>query len=210
MPYWCSLPIFFTGRVGLDRAFASGDTASGDCLRGLILAVRHVLVVPNDVLSTRALEITNIDEKIRYLASDMADTMYKAPGIGLAANQVGELLRLIVFDIIYAYAEASEKRKNPIFIINPTILFRQGTAVREEGCLSVPEFGVEVERSESVQVTGVDLDGNPLRIEGDGLLARVLQHEIDHLNGRTLLDHASHLKRSLYRRRLKKKERRAH
>jgi peptide deformylase len=169
---------------------------------------RSIVVVPHTALATRAEEILDIDDQIRTLAEEMAQAMYRAPGIGLAANQVGELVRLIVLDLQYAYAEPSEKKKNPIFIINPKICLVEGKAMREEGCLSVPEFGIDIERHECVSVKGVDLDGNPLKIEADGLLARALQHEIDHLNGVTLLDYASPLKRNLYRRKLKKLNRR--
>lgn len=171
------------------------------------MAILPIAVVPNEVLKTRAEDITNIDDKIRALAKDMADTMYFVPGIGLAANQVGKLIKLIVFDIVYPYAEDHDKRKNPVWIINPRITMTAGSCSKEEGCLSVPEFGLEVRRAERVQVVGVDLDGNPLKMDAEGLLARVLQHEIDHLNGTTILDHASPLKRNLYKKRLKKKQR---
>jgi len=171
------------------------------------MAVLPIVVVPNPVLTRRAKEITEIDERIRRLAQDMAETMYRAPGIGLAANQVGELCRLIVVDVAYAYAEPHQKVKNPIILINPKICLAEGEAVAEEGCLSVPDFGLEVARSEQVRVEAVDLDGNPLVIEADGLLARALQHEIDHLNGITILEHASYLKRNIYTRKVKKKAR---
>ncbi|MBM3303427.1 MAG: peptide deformylase [Deltaproteobacteria bacterium] len=171
------------------------------------MAVRPIVVVPHKALSQKAQKVTDIDECILRLARDMADTMYKAPGIGLAANQVGETVRLIVVDVEYAYADPEDKKKNPVIIINPTICSREGTELREEGCLSVPEFNLEVARAQCVQVKGFDLKGNPLMIDAEGLLARVLQHEIDHLDGTTLLDHASVLKRNLYRKRHKKKPR---
>jgi len=171
------------------------------------MAVRPIVVVPHPVLVQRAEEITGINDQIRQLAADMADTMYKAPGIGLAANQVGVLARLIVIDVQYAYAEPQHKKKNPIFIINPTICSTEGSEVKEEGCLSVPELGVEIKRALKVQVNGLDLEGKPLSLEAEGITARALQHEIDHLDGTTVLEHASALKRSLYRRRLKKKAR---
>ncbi len=171
------------------------------------MAVRPIVVVPHVVLTQRADEITRINDQIRQLAADMADTMYKAPGIGLAANQVGVLARLIVIDVEYAYAEPQRKKKNPIFILNPTICSAEGSEVKEEGCLSVPELGVEIERAVRVQVNGLDLEGKPLTMEAEGMTARALQHEIDHLNGTTVLEHASTLKRTLYRRRLKKKAR---
>ncbi len=174
------------------------------------MPVRSIVVVPHEALSSKAAEVANITEQVRRLALDMAETMYKAPGVGLAANQVGELLRLIVIDALYAYSEPKERKKEPLFVINPTISSCEGEALREEGCLSVPDFDLEVTRAACVKVEGVDLDGKPLKIEAEGFLARVLQHEIDHLNGTTLLDHASPLKRNLYRRRLKKKARRDH
>lgn len=172
------------------------------------MATLPIVVIPHVALSQPAEEIKEIDDRIRRIAKQMAETMYKAPGLGLAANQVAELIRLIVMDLDYAYAEPSKKQRKPIFIINPEICSREGEAVREEGCLSVPEFELEIKRSAQIEVKGVDLEGNPLRIEAEGMLARVLQHEIDHLYGKTLLDHASSLKRTLYQRRLKKKARR--
>jgi peptide deformylase len=168
------------------------------------MAVRPIVVVPHEALTRTAEEITDIDDRIRKLAHDMAETMYKAPGLGLAANQLGELLQLIVIDVDYPYAEPKDRKKKPIWLINPRICLCEGEAVRQEGCLSVPEFEVEITRSACVQVQGVGLDGKALQIEAEGLLARVLQHEIDHLHGTTLLEHASALKRGLYRRRLGK------
>ena len=172
------------------------------------MAVRPIVVVPHEALKTRAEEIADITDALRTLALEMADTMYREPGVGLAANQVGELVRLIVLDVEYPYADPKDKRKKPIIIINPVISHFEGQVVREEGCLSVPEFNVEIKRPEFVTVEGFDRDGNPLKIDADGLLARALQHEIDHLNGRTILEHASPLKRSLYRRMLRKDARR--
>ncbi len=172
------------------------------------MAVRPIVVVPHEVLNTKAQTIAEIDEYVRSLARDMADTMYQAPGIGLAANQVGEPLRIIVADVQYAYADPKEKKKSPIIILNPCITACEGEDVQEEGCLSVPEFNIEVARSQCVQVEGVDVEGKPLKIVAEGILARALQHEIDHLEGVTLLEHASALKRNLYHRRLKKKARR--
>jgi peptide deformylase len=168
------------------------------------MAVRPIVVIPHAALSTKAKEIKDINDRIRRLAADMAETMYRAPGIGLAANQVAELLRMIVIDVEYAYADPQHKKRQPIFIINPRICLAEGSEVREEGCLSVPEFGVEVKRAEQVQVKGVDLEGRPINLEVEGLAARALQHEIDHLDGMTVLEYASALKRNLYRRKLKK------
>jgi len=172
------------------------------------MSARSIVIVPNKSLTAEAAVIKDINDDLCKLAADMAETMYEAPGLGLAANQVGELLQLIVIDVAYPYAEPHDRKKNPIFILNPKISMREGEVVKEEGCLSVPEFGVEVTRSQRVRVEGVDLDGNPVTIDAEDLLARVLQHEIDHLHGKTILDHASTLKRGLYQRRLKKKTRR--
>ena len=167
-----------------------------------------IVVVPHVALGGKAQEIKNIDERILSLAQNMADTMYKAPGLGLAANQIGELVKLIVVDLEYAYSDLKDKRKNPLYIINPQICQSEGEAVREEGCLSVPDFGIEITRADAVEVKGVDLNGKQIKIAAEGLLARVLQHEIDHLNGTTILDHASSLKRTLYNRKIRKKGRR--
>jgi peptide deformylase len=172
------------------------------------MAVRSIVVVPHQILSSQAAPVTDIDGEVRKLVADMIDTMYKAPGIGLAANQVGQLLQLIVYDIIYPYAEPKKRKKSPVCLINPTICSTEGEEVREEGCLSVPDFQIEIKRPACVQVDGIDLDGKPVRIEAEGLLARVLQHEIDHLRGTTLLEHASGIKRNLYRRRMRKHSRR--
>jgi peptide deformylase len=168
-----------------------------------------IVVVPHVALGGKAKSVQNIDDRIVKLAHSMAETMYRAPGLGLAANQIGELVRLIVVDLEYAYAEPKNKKKNPLFIINPKICESEGESFREEGCLSVPEFGIEITRAEAVEVQGVDLTGKQIRMAADGLLARVLQHEIDHLNGTTILDHASPLKRTLYQRKLRKRGRRS-
>ncbi len=172
------------------------------------MTVMNIVTVPDTILTKKTETISNIDDRIRKLAANMADTMYKAPGIGLAANQVGELISLIVLDVKYAYAEGKDKRKIPMYLINPKITLSEGMVVKEEGCLSVPDFGIDVNRFERIRVTGIDLDGNPLTLEADGLFARALQHEMDHLNGKTILDHASVLKRNLYIRRVKKRIRR--
>jgi len=168
------------------------------------MPVRSIVVVPHAALSTKAKEIQEITDTIRALARDMADTMYRAPGVGLAANQVGVPVQLIVVDVAYAYQEPKDKRKNPIFIINPRICDFDGDCTREEGCLSLPEFTIEIARSEVVRVEGIDLQGNPLVIDADDILARALQHEIDHLEGVTILDYASSLKKGLYKRKLRK------
>ncbi|MGC8660866.1 MAG: peptide deformylase [Desulfomonilaceae bacterium] len=171
------------------------------------MAVLTIVTAPDPTLSQKSSAVVDITEDICRLAVDMTDTMYKAPGIGLAANQVGELVRVIVFDIHYAYAEPKDKKKVPTVLINPVIVYAEGEEFKEEGCLSVPNFNVDVKRAARVQVEGIDIEGKPVKIEGEGLVARVLQHEIDHLEGKTLLDHSSALKRNLYHRRIKKLQR---
>jgi peptide deformylase len=172
------------------------------------MAPLSIVVYPHGALAARAAEITDIDGRVTSLARDMAEAMYAAPGVGLAANQVGELIRLIVIDVEYAFMQPKDRVKRPIFLINPVITKFEGKAAKEEGCLSFPELTVEVDRRELIQVEGHDLQGNPLRIDAGGLLARAIQHEMDHLDGRTILDHASALKKNLYKRRQKKAARR--
>jgi peptide deformylase len=129
----------------------------------------------------------------------MADTMYDAPGIGLAANQVGALHRVIVFDI-----SPKEEGRNLNVIINPEIVACSGELVHEEACLSVREYSCDVRRKACITVSGLDREGNPVQVEAKDLLAVVLQHEIDHLDGVLFIDRISRLKRSLYNRQLRK------
>jgi peptide deformylase len=135
----------------------------------------------------------------------MAETMYAAPGIGLAAPQVGECKRLIVLDVKAAYGDEAEL----IVLINPEIVESEGCVKSEEGCLSLPGFTVSIDRSETVTVKGLDREGNEITIPAEGLLAMALQHEIDHLEGTLLLDRASFLKREFYKKQLKKSEAKA-
>jgi peptide deformylase len=160
------------------------------------LPIRHL---PDPVLRRPAEEITDINGELQRLINDMAETMYAAPGIGLAAPQVGVLQRLIVLDVAYRDGD-----KDLRVILNPCITAREGEVTQEEGCLSVPDFAAEVRRHSRVTVKGVDREGKPVEISGEGLLAVVLQHEIDHLDGVLFIDHIGRLKRGLYLRRLKK------
>jgi peptide deformylase len=155
--------------------------------------------LPDPVLRRPAEEITDINGELQRLINDMAETMYAAPGIGLAAPQVGVLQRLIVLDVAYRDGD-----KDLRVILNPCITAREGEVTQEEGCLSVPDFAAEVRRHSRVTVKGVDREGKPVEISGEGLLAVVLQHEIDHLDGVLFIDHIGRLKRGLYLRRLKK------
>jgi peptide deformylase len=163
------------------------------------MAIRRILTYPDSVLREPAESVTNMDGKFQQLIDDMADTMYQAPGIGLAGNQVGEPYRIITFD-----TSTRDDPEGLVALINPEIVEADGVIVYEEGCLSVIDYCVEVERAERVTVRGLDREGNPITLKKEGLPAIVLQHEIDHLNGILLIDHVTKLKRELYKRRLKK------
>ncbi len=159
-----------------------------------------VLTYPDKFLSQSAKSVENIDGAIQNMIEDMSSTMYEAPGVGLAAIQVGFDRSIIVYDI----APRDEKRSLHV-LINPKIISSEGTTISEsEGCLSVPDFRADVKRSASILVEGFDRKEKPLRIEAHGHLAVVLQHEIDHLNGILFIDRISSLKRGLYKRRIKK------
>ncbi len=163
------------------------------------MALRPILILPDPILRAKAEEVTEIDGDLQTLIDDMAETMYHAPGLGLAAPQVGELRRLIVFDV-------SHKEGNPDLqvILNPCISAAEGETIRTEGCLSVADFSAEVRRHARVLVKGLDREGKPIQVDADGLMAVVLQHEIDHLDGILFIDRVSRLKRALYLRKLKK------
>jgi peptide deformylase len=150
-------------------------------------------------LRTRAQEITDINGELQQLIDDMAATMYHAPGLGLAANQVGDLRRVIVFDV--AQREGSPELQ---VILNPVLAAGEGQIIHHEGCLSVKDCSEDVKRFAKVCITGLDREGRPLCLEAEGLMAVVLQHEIDHLEGKLFIDRISRLKRGLYLRRLKK------
>jgi peptide deformylase len=164
----------------------------------------RILTYPDAVLRAKAEPIQDIDEEIRNLVDNMCETMYSSMGIGLAANQVGELKRILIYDVTQ-----TEAGPNPSVLINPEIILTDGNVVQEEACLSVIDFSADVARKERIKVRGVDKDGNPVDIEAEGLLARCLQHEIDHLNGVLFIDHISTLKRTLYNKRLNKIMKRA-
>ncbi|MFY9399669.1 MAG: peptide deformylase [Desulfomonilia bacterium] len=160
---------------------------------------KEILIYPDKVLKSRAQEIEDIGPDIVALAKEMKTTLHAAPGVGLAAPQVGEPVRLILVD-----QSAGKDENELIVIINPVIVEREGIETDTEMCLSVPETSVEVDRSSRILVTGIDLDGNEVRMEAQGYLARIFQHEIDHLDGRVILDYASSLKRSIYLKKRKK------
>jgi peptide deformylase len=154
----------------------------------------------DDVLKEKAAEVREMGQRIVDLAAAMAQTMHQAPGIGLAAPQVGESLRLITVDL-----SVGENAGELLVVINPLILETEGHETSEEGCLSVPGYSLPVKRSARILLQGILLDGRELRAEFDGLLARVLQHEIDHLDGMLIVDRQSSLKRSLIRKEINQK-----
>jgi peptide deformylase len=155
------------------------------------MALRDILKIPDKRLRLVSESVKRIDASIRALADDMFDTMYDAPGIGLAAIQIGVAKRVVVMDL-----SKKEEAHEPQVLINPEITWASGErSVHEEGCLSIPDYYEEVERPMLVKVKYLDLDGKPQEIEATGLLATCLQHEIDHTNGVLFIDHISKLKR---------------
>ena len=163
------------------------------------MAVLDIIEAPDRRLTTPSAPIERIDDELLRLLDDMLETMYAAPGIGLAAPQVGVLRRAFVADL------GGEGERAPIFLINPEIIARSETTnTAEEGCLSLPKQFGEVARFDQVRVRSLDRAGAPQEIEAEGLLARCLQHEIDHLNGILFVDHLSALKRTMILRKLAK------
>jgi peptide deformylase len=160
---------------------------------------RKIISYPDPVLARKSRHLTGVDPDIEQLATDMVETMYDNEGIGLAAPQVGENVRLIVVDI-----SGPEIRQDLRVLLNPEIVAASGEVESDEGCLSVPKYRAPVMRSETVTVQAQDLEGNDLEIEADGMLAICLQHEIDHLDGVLFIDHISRLKRSMYDKKVKK------
>jgi peptide deformylase len=155
------------------------------------MAVRDILILPDKRLRLVSKPVAKIDAATRQLVEDMFETMYDAPGIGLAAIQIGEPRRIVTMDL----AKKDESREPQVFI-NPELISQSGDKnVHEEGCLSIPEYYEEVARPAEVKLRYLDLDGKQHEIEADGLLATCIQHEIDHLNGVLFIDHISKLKR---------------
>ena len=159
------------------------------------MALREVLKFPDKRVRKVSLRIETITDAIRELAQDMCDVMYDEPGIGLAAPQVGELVRLIVVDTEWTDEEAE---RDPLVLVNPELLEPEGKVIWNEGCLSVPDFEADVERAERIRLRATDLDGEEVDLQADGLQAVCVQHEVDHLDGRLFIDHLSRLKRERY------------
>jgi peptide deformylase len=163
------------------------------------MAILEILKYPDIDLKRTSLPVKNIDGTTAQLVNDLLDTMYAAPGVGLAAPQVGALQRIIVLDI-----DHDNPGKTVYKLINPIITRAEGEVVWEEGCLSVVDFTAEVRRSAQIEVSAFNENQKEVKIEAEGLLAVALQHEIDHLDGKLFIDRISRLKRELYTRRRKK------
>ena len=165
------------------------------------MSTLKILTYPDNVLRNPTRELDNIDGNVQKMIDQMSETMYAAPGIGLAAIQVGWDRSVLIYDV-----SPSEDGGALQVLINPRIIEKEGEILSEnEGCLSVPEFRADVKRYASILVEGLDREGRPLKLEAEGMLAIVLQHEIDHLKGKLFIDHISALKRQMYTRRVKKK-----
>ena len=164
------------------------------------MAILEILHFPDARLRNVAKPVAQVDDSVRKLIDDMLETMYEAPGIGLAATQVNQPRRVIVVDI-------SEERNQPLALVNPEILEKHGEEQMEEGCLSVPGVYEPVQRAERVRVRALDRDGGSIEMEADGLLAVCIQHEIDHLDGKLFVDYLSNLKRQRIRKKIEKEAR---
>lgn len=157
------------------------------------MTVKPLIILPDPLLRQVSRPVERVDEPLRKFAADMLDTMYEAPGIGLAAIQVGEPIRLLVIDL----SKEGEPRAPHVFINPEIVASSDERSTYEEGCLSIPDYYAEVERPATVTVTYTDLEGVRQEIEAEGLMATCLQHEIDHLNGVLFIDHISKLKRDM-------------
>ena len=164
------------------------------------MAILPILHYPDPRLRQVSTPVTTFDDGLAQLVADMGETMYAAPGVGLAATQVGHFVRLLVYDPL----STDEEQRNLRVVINPEILFRDGAVVGEEGCLSVPEFYGEVERAERITLRYQDLHGAVIESELEDLDARIVQHEMDHLDGVVFLDRMGPIKRDLLKRKIKK------
>lgn len=167
------------------------------------MSVLPIITIPDPFLRKISDPVEKVDSAVVKLMDDMLETMYAAPGIGLAAIQVGVPRRIIVID-----AADEGEPKNPVFLINPEIVaLGQKTRLYEEGCLSIPDVRVEIERPETVTIRYVDRDGTEKELAAEGLLATAIQHEIDHLDGQLIIDFLSRLKRDMIIRKFKKQQR---
>lgn len=166
------------------------------------MAIREIKKYPDPVLRVKTAPVTTIDDSLQKLIDDMVETMHAAPGVGLAANQVGVSLQVAVIDL--GDREDGKPRQPLVVLINPEILSQEGSIVSEEGCLSLPDYTENVKRAKRVKVRAKDRKGQPFELEAEGLMAKALQHEIDHLNGLLFIDRLSPLKKNIFKRKLKK------
>jgi peptide deformylase len=162
-----------------------------------VMSMLNILEYPDPRLRTKAAPVEQVDDAVRTLIDDLFETMYAAPGVGLAATQVNVHRRVLVIDI-------SEDRSQPIALINPEIILRNGEGLLEEGCLSVPGIYDKVKRAEQIRVRSLDREGQSFEIDAEGLLAVCIQHEMDHLEGKLFVDYLSDLKRTRIRSKLEK------
>ena len=164
------------------------------------MSKRPIIIEPDPILRKKSQSLENVDNDLRKLLDDMLETMYEAPGIGLAAVQIGILKRLIVIDI-----SKEDKKKNPLFLINPIITYKsKNTSSYEEGCLSLPGHFAEIERPSECHLEFLDYNGKKKKLQAQGLLATCIQHEVDHLNGILFIDYLSKLKKDMIIKKLKK------
>ncbi|HEX7111127.1 MAG TPA: peptide deformylase [Mizugakiibacter sp.] len=166
------------------------------------MALLNILEFPDPRLRTKAAPVTDFGPALAKLAEDMLETMYAAPGIGLAATQVDVHRQLLVLDV-------SEEKNRPMVLVNPRILSKEGSQTYQEGCLSVPGIFADVERADRIRVEAQDVHGKTFTLDADGLLAVCIQHEMDHLIGKLFVDYLSPLKRELVRKKLEKQRRQA-
>ncbi|MCP4381708.1 MAG: peptide deformylase [Hyphomicrobiales bacterium] len=172
------------------------------------MAMLDIITLPDRKLRVASEPVERVDDEVRRFLDNMLETMYDAPGIGLAAIQVGVERRMVVCDV--AKREDEDAEPEPLFLINPEVLsVSDDRVVREEGCLSIPEYFADVERPDGVRVGYLDRDGNQQEIEATGVLATCLQHEIDHLNGKLFIDYLSKLRRDMVIRKFTKQARQA-
>ena len=167
------------------------------------MSILNIIKYPDPILKKKSEPVREITPEIQRFIDDMAETMYAAPGVGLAAPKVGRSIRVIVIDV----NSKEEQKKDLISLINPEIIERSGDIAWEEGCLSIPDYSADVKRAERVVVRGLDRDGKEKVIVGEELLSIVLQHEIDHLDGMLFIDRLGPIKRDLVKRRLRKQAR---
>ena len=157
------------------------------------MAIKKIVTVPDSILRKKSLVVEKVNKEIKNLMDDMLETMYKAPGIGLAAVQIGILKRIVVIDI-----SKDENKKDPVYFVNPELTWKsKEKATYEEGCLSIPDQFAKIDRPEKCTVKFLDYNGNPKEIKAEGLLATCIQHEIDHLNGVLFIDYLSKLKKNM-------------